>query len=149
MDTTNNTNTPPHTVDPQQENVQILQINLNHCRAATLQLGEFMSVNNINIALLQDPFTNSKTGRPLGLGNAWHSVNSVSNTATIITNLGTAPIHLASTQCSVAILLENNEKHLTIINAYAPPSADFNTVLEEIQSTIDNHTHLKHNQARK
>lgn len=66
--------------------LRILQINLNHCKDANDALGRYVSDNDFDIVLVQDPyvFNNSTPGIPPN----WHSFFSHNNNAAIfLTNI--------------------------------------------------------------
>lgn len=134
----NNTLKQKNSPDKNTNEIKAIQINLHGSRAATSSAIGFIENNSIQIALLQDFHQNKKTKKITGVNyNNWTVTKTKDNRSAIVTHLGTNPITIKESQFTTAISLENNKEKITIINTYAPPQADFNEILDEVEEIMN------------
>ncbi|XP_035220165.1 uncharacterized protein LOC118193215 [Stegodyphus dumicola] len=116
------------------------QVNLQRSRAATLNFIDFMIRNEIQLALLQEPYV--KDGKIIGLPNCSKIFFSGSFKALIIYNGPLNPFFVARTLDAVTIRLQFINRSINITNVYFPPTADLDSNLTELCSHIIHNDHL-------
>lgn len=128
----------PNNLNHNQTITKAIQINLHGSRVATSAAIGYIESNGIQLALLQDFHQNKKTSKITGVNyNNWAVTKTKDNRSAILTYTGTNPIMLKELTYTTAILLENNKEKITVINSYAPPQAEFNDILDEIEEVIN------------
>lgn len=141
--TTRPANAPQEPEEPQGESdpdlvlISVLQINLNHTKAANQLAAQYALQNEIDILLIQDPyvFQTGLLGFPLG----WKHYPSQNKKAWIvITNPKILTTPLKTTFSSVFILI-NQKPFLTVVGSqYIPPSDNIRLRLDEWSSNFHN-----------
>lgn len=116
------------------DDLSIIQINLNHCRAANILLDDHITKNKIDIALVQDAYVvgGSRASGLYGFPSTWKIFSSKSQKAhIIISNTTLIYSYLFCTHEAIFINLTLKEGDLIIGSVYIPPSNDnFQEALE-------------------
>lgn len=134
------TNSTQNPTGVQNDSLKCIQINLHGRSRATDSLASLTEARNHQVILLQDFHQNKKQGTSQGsIQKKWNITKTKRSRSAIITKLGTKPMTILAKEFTTAITLENKDNKFTIINAYAstpPPTADFSTVLTEIEEVL-------------
>lgn len=110
--------------------LKIFQINLNSCRAATLQMVQFSLENNVDLVLWQDAY-HSKNTFP-GFPAHWQSFTSELSTAGILNTSRALDLNeIKSFPNSIFIRAKSAEGDVTVGSLYCNPSSDLEADLSD------------------
>lgn len=123
--------------------LKIIQINLQKCKAATLEFCKTMELENFSIALVQEPYSFKKGNKYIIPNTGKYSVISQNNEpilAAIIINTKFLDILVPNNHLSSKLSIANlyyAEKNLTVISIYCPPQQYIPNELLNLQNVIN------------
>lgn len=117
----------------------ILQINLNHSRAATAQAAKHIQEEKVDIALIQDPYVTAD--RLYGFPTTWPQHASKNKQAwVVVANNKLIHSYQTPTQTTATIVISTETEELAIASQYIPPKEDFIPALKEWEQMAENWT---------
>lgn len=117
------------------KNINILQINLNHCRAANTLLSKYITDKNIHIALIQDPYLHDGRLYAFPINSKKYFSNNKEAVIIVSRKLSCNRAFVSETSVFVNISDQNNNI-FTIGTQYIRPRADFLQKIMEWESII-------------
>jgi hypothetical protein len=107
--------------------ISVVQINLNHCKAAMSLLASYVLINNIDLVCIQDPYTigEDERKRVVGFPSNWSCYYSINLTSGILVTNSKFYVTVTARYDNVVIaniLAEGNK--FFIISQYTAPSQD-------------------------
>lgn len=121
------------------QQLRIVQINLQSCRAASSNLTKFMIDQKRDLACVQDPYVkdNNLPGFPTG----WTIFKSINLTAAIIqANSKLKLIQALNTENSIFVNIQAINHSFYVGAFYSPPSANFTDNLSEWECHMAGHS---------
>ena len=104
-------------------NLKVIQINLQHKRAASDSLIQELSVSKIDIALIQEPYINSKSGIIPGMPRDYlqYSFDSKSTAAIIIRkHISHFPLYNFITKQMTSLVVHSSSGSILFASVYCP-----------------------------
>ena len=142
-----NTNTNTNTLHKHTKKIKIVQLNLHHCREAMAELCRYVVEEEIDIALLQEPY--AVNGRVAGLGSLGGDLiycnDGESNPRTcIFASRNATALELIKSDCyrdlvcvEITIQAKNKlKKRVAMVAAYLPSECAFEPPTREMEEVI-------------
>lgn len=138
---------PGHSPSPRLEKLKFLQINLNHCRAATSQLINFIIESGTQLVLFQDPYLHGEERALIGIpGDFSTFLSSEKSAGILISDKSLYCIETATFENSIFISIlasaSASGDPLFVGSLYSPPSSNLLNDLTPWLSTFANKTCL-------
>ncbi|GIX89954.1 hypothetical protein CEXT_272071 [Caerostris extrusa] len=118
--------------------IKIAQQNLQHCKPATLIFIQHMEEHDINMAMVQEPYTTNN--KIPGIPTGWKQIISKTNRAAIIIRTTAIPItqvSIAEDLVTISTPIEDNNMLLTSL--YSSPSEEISTQLNDYEKAAQKH----------
>lgn len=112
------------------DQLKLVQINLQKCRAASNNLVSFISQHKIQLACVQDPY--SLNSHLIGFPSSWSIFHSDTyNSAVIVTNPKLKVIQTLKTPNSIFVSVQSRTQSLILGSFYSEPSQNFDDHLDQ------------------
>ncbi|GBM16752.1 hypothetical protein AVEN_9350-1 [Araneus ventricosus] len=113
-------------------------LNLNHAKAATLQIEQDLIRRQLNILCVTEPYVTN--GHVVGFTNKYTKIYSVgSPRAAIILNTNFSFVPIEISRDIIAINLTVNNINFIFISVYCSPSEDIVPIFQQLESIIEIH----------
>lgn len=121
--------------------LSFIQCNLNHTKAATAAIFQYMKQQRTTVALLQDAYINETAVRHLfGCPMNWRTYHSLDMKAWLVFTDNTLLINPQTQgESSVFVALEQEDNNIIIGSQYAPPLSDLEANLKEWEMYTSEH----------